>query len=98
MIGSRRLIVGLPGCIGLLAPTTAGAATFTVTTTTDEYGENPGARGLREAVEAANTDSNFGGCMASDAFPNDQINLPAPTYVLTPTGWTTRTPTATWTS
>jgi CSLREA domain-containing protein len=72
--------------LGLTGPGSAGAATFNVTTTADEYGENPGACGLREAVEAANMTSNFGGCTASDAFPADIIQLPATNYVLTRDG------------
>jgi CSLREA domain-containing protein len=54
--------------IGVLAgPGSATAATITTTTTLDEYGENPATCSLREAVQAANTDTPFGGCPAGDA-------------------------------
>jgi CSLREA domain-containing protein len=56
------------------------AATLTVNTTTDEYG-NGTACSLREAIQAANTDTAFGGCPAGSGA--DTINLPAGTYTLT---------------
>jgi CSLREA domain-containing protein len=77
----RLIAVALAGCAALLAPVTARAAEFTVTTTVDEYGTGA-ACSLREAVEAANLGGSFGGCSAADS-DADIINLPASNYVLT---------------
>lgn len=74
------------GCL-VIVPASQ-AATFVVDTTTDEYADpGPGAGcSLREAVEAANTDGDFGGCTGPDN-AGDTINLAAgATYVRTRTG------------
>jgi len=63
----------------------ASAATIAVTTTTDEFGENLGACGLREAIQAANTRSAFGGCAAGTNGSNTIIVGPG-YYVLSRTG------------
>ena len=84
----KHVLKGSLGALAYLAlsvPGAASAAVFTPTTTADEYGENAAACGLREAVEAANTDGDFGGCTATDANP-DIINLNASAYVLTRDG------------
>lgn len=64
------------------------AEKITVTTTADEYGENPDACSLREAIQAANGNSPFGGCVGGvvDAIDQDSINLPVGTYLLTRSG------------
>jgi CSLREA domain-containing protein len=62
----------------------AWAATIPVTTTVDESGTNLSACSLREAITAANTDSDFGGC--STVSGADIITLPAGTYTLTLVG------------
>jgi CSLREA domain-containing protein len=59
------------------------AATITVTTTVDELTDpGPGTGcSLREAIQAANTDTAFGGCPAGSG--TDVITLPAGIYILT---------------
>ena len=62
------------------------AGTISVTTSADQY--NTGAEcSLREAIEAATTNADFGGCTGATAGP-DTLNLPAGTYTLAiaPTG------------
>ncbi|MBC8447965.1 MAG: right-handed parallel beta-helix repeat-containing protein [Chloroflexi bacterium] len=58
---------------------------ITVTTTADEFGSGAGCS-LREAIQAANTDTAFGGCPAGSGA--DTITLPAGTYTLTIAGAT----------
>jgi CSLREA domain-containing protein len=60
------------------------AGTINVTTQVDEFSDpGPGAGcSLREAIQAANTDSPFGGCTGATA-GTDTINVPAGTYTLT---------------
>ena len=78
------LLVVLLLLAGLLVPTRAAyAATITVTTTADEFGNGAGCS-LREAIQAANTDAAFGGCPAGSG--DDTITLPAGTYTLTLVG------------
>jgi CSLREA domain-containing protein len=75
------LMVGLiPG--QRLFPTLVAHAqgTINVTTTNDEYGTNPGACSLREAIESINTNSSFGGC--TNPGGADTIQLQADTYTL----------------
>jgi CSLREA domain-containing protein len=76
----RALTVGVvvAGSLALAGPARAGV--IAVTTTADEYGTNMAACALREAIEAANTDTTFGGCTAGSA--PDTIMLPAGTYTL----------------
>lgn len=62
----------------------AGAATITVDTETDEFDATPNATcSLREAVESANSDADFGGCVGNGAYGADSIVLPSGTYGLT---------------
>jgi uncharacterized repeat protein (TIGR01451 family)/CSLREA domain-containing protein len=62
------------------------AATLTVDTTVDEFDVSPNATcSLREAVESANNDADFGGCVGVDPYGDDTILLPAGTYGLTQT-------------
>jgi CSLREA domain-containing protein len=70
--------------LGMVLPfSSASAASITVTTTADEYGTG-GACSLREAAEAANNDSAFGGCPAGSG--NDTIVLGTGTYELSIVG------------
>jgi len=51
--------------------------TITVTTTSDEFGSGAGCS-LREAVQSANTDADFGGCTHSGSYGiNDKVSMPA---------------------
>ena len=65
-------------------PATAYAqSTITVTTTDDEFGGNTDdSCSLREAVQAVNTGSDFGGCTVDGTAPF-MIDVPAGTYTLT---------------
>lgn len=60
----------------------AEAATITVDTFTDEYGSG-GACSLREAVESANDNADFGGCAHIGSYGTDTINLPSGFHSLT---------------
>ena len=60
----------------------APSATIVVNTTADEFGTGKNCS-LREAIQAANTDSDFGGCTGVKAYGADVITLPAGTYTLT---------------
>ncbi|MFP3940549.1 MAG: choice-of-anchor Q domain-containing protein [Thermoanaerobaculia bacterium] len=80
----RRALV-IPSLV-LLTTLPAGAATLTVDTTGDELDPSPnGACSLREAVESANRDADFGGCVGDGAYGDDTIVLPAGDYRLTRT-------------
>ena len=59
-------------------------STIDVTTVADEFGTNPGKCSLREAVQAANLGTEFGGCTTGDT--HTIIELPAGTYELTIAG------------
>jgi CSLREA domain-containing protein len=59
---SATLLVLLLWALGLFS-SPASAVTITVTTTLDEWNEGPDC-GLREAIQAANTNAAFGGCPA----------------------------------
>jgi len=57
-----------------LAAGTANAATITVTTALDEFDLSPNATcSLREAIESANRNSDFGGCIGIGAYGADTI-------------------------
>jgi len=74
------LAVGL--LAGMLFGGTVHAAGITVTTTVDEFGVGTDTGcSLREAIQAAQTDSEFGGCPAGSGW--DTISVPAGTYILT---------------
>jgi CSLREA domain-containing protein len=61
---------------GLLAPGAASAATIEVTDTTDDYFASPGGTcSLREAVQAANDNADFGGCSRPGSGAADTIVL-----------------------
>jgi CSLREA domain-containing protein/uncharacterized repeat protein (TIGR01451 family) len=83
----KCLTIGLILLALAAAPPLSGSAsplvTINVTTTADEYNTNEAACSLREAIQAANTGSYFGGCTAGgDA---NTIVLPPGTYTLTRT-------------
>ena len=85
---SQRSLVGaalaalliVAAVIAPAAPAYA-AGTIAVDTTVDEFGAGPSCS-LREAIQSANTNTNFGGCIRSST-PPFTINLGAGTFVLT---------------
>lgn len=80
MYKSRHLL----GFISLSFALNAYAGTvISVTTTTDENGENLQNCSIREAVTAINTRTTFGGCPAGHPFLTNTIQLENKTYVLT---------------
>jgi CSLREA domain-containing protein len=60
--------------------TLAPSATINVTTFNDEYGTGVTTCSLREAIQTANSDIEFGGC--TDVVGTDTIYLPAGSYTL----------------
>lgn len=58
------------------------AGTIDVTTTADEFGAGAGCS-LREAIQSANTNTNFGGCTGAGGGAPFTINIPAGTYPIT---------------
>jgi CSLREA domain-containing protein len=79
---TARFLVSLSTAVAILALAPAAlAGTITVTTFADEFGTGA-ACSLREAVQSANTDTDFGGCTGATAGA-DTIVLPGGTYVLT---------------
>lgn len=52
----------LMSCLVLLPSAAQAAGLVIVTTTADEFGENDAACSLREAIQTANEDTDFGGC------------------------------------
>jgi CSLREA domain-containing protein len=67
-----------------LAASTANAATITVTTALDEFDLSPNATcSLREAIESANRNSNFGGCNGDGAYGADIIQFAPGISVIT---------------
>lgn len=78
---TARLVTALlaASVLALVGPARSAAA-ITVATTADENGGGP-LCSLREAIQAANTDSPFGGCPAG--IGDDVITVPAGTYTLT---------------
>jgi len=74
------LLLAVPALTVHSAPAIPAAAVIAVTTTVDDFG-GVGCS-LREAIQSANTGSNFGGCSGANASANT-ISLPAGTYTLT---------------
>ncbi len=73
----------LAATLGVLpVPVAHAAGTINVNTTDDEFNADFGECSLREAIESANTNTNFGGCMRSGTAPYT-ISVPANTYTLT---------------
>ncbi len=81
----RASVRAMFALLALTACQCATAALIFVNTTTDEFGENLFACGLREAIQASNTHAAFGGCVAGDINGNS-IVLQAGTYSLTRSG------------
>jgi CSLREA domain-containing protein len=77
----RILTVAVVATAALALATPARAGVIAVNTQVDEYGTNPAACALREAIEAANTDADFGGLHRGHR-GLDTITLPAGTYTL----------------
>ncbi len=75
------MLLVAPAQIVRSAQVTPTAAAIVVTTTVDDFGGGVGCS-LREAIQSANTGSNFGGCTGANASANT-ITLPAGTYTLT---------------
>lgn len=85
-MGSRgRYLPLFPAAAAVLAfgATPAGAGTIGVTTTADQYDRGAGCS-LREAIAAANTDADFGGC--NDTGGDDVVRLESEEYTLTREG------------
>ncbi|MFH2010388.1 MAG: choice-of-anchor Q domain-containing protein [bacterium] len=80
---SRAVAVLFGLLLSTAVSTGSRAATITVSTENDEWNTGAGCS-LREAIEAANTDSAFGGCTAGSG--DDVISVPAGTYALTLAG------------
>lgn len=80
----HRFILSLGMLLGCLPFAPCAASTLTVNTETDQFGSDSAHCSLREAVQAANTDTAFGGCIAGSG--TDLIKLNNATYVLTRTG------------
>lgn len=59
------------------------AVNINVNTTNDEFGENPANCSLREAIEAVNTYTAFGGCTGGVRYITNRIILENKEYVLT---------------
>jgi len=73
--------VTIVACLALSGAATA--ATLTPTTTADQFDLVADAEcSLREAVESANLNADFGGCVAAGVYGDDVIELAAATYVL----------------
>lgn len=75
------LLLAMPGLTIWSAPAALAETPIEVTTTADDFGGGVGCS-LREAIQSANTGSNFGGCTGANAVHNT-ITLPAGTYTLT---------------
>ncbi len=57
------------------------AATISVTTTVDQFGGTSGCS-LREAVQSANDNADFGGCTHTGTYGSDTLNVPSGFYTL----------------
>lgn len=79
---TRVLVAALLAAL-IVVPAAARAATLTPTTTSDQFDlVADGECSLREAVESANGNADFGGCVAAGVYGDDTIVLAAGTYVL----------------
>jgi len=66
-------LVALSGAL-IVSASVASAAIITVTTNIDEFDTTPNATcSLREAIQSANLNSNFGGCVGSGPYGSDTI-------------------------
>jgi CSLREA domain-containing protein len=91
-MNKSKLLLVLPFVLGsvlLIAfhftlPAAAASGAIDVNTTADESGTGA-ACSLREAIQSANTNSDFGGCTRNGTAPYT-INLPGNTYTLSGAG------------
>ena len=72
----RGIAVGVMAFVALALPAGAGASSMTVTLTSDEFGTGSFCS-LREAVESANANADFGGCTRTGTGNKDVILLEA---------------------
>ena len=75
----RHIRKGIVVAVALLAPELALAASITVNTATDDFGSVGSNCSLREAIQTANANADFGGCTHTGIFNpavTDVINLP----------------------
>jgi CSLREA domain-containing protein len=72
-IGAGGLLLGLAG--------TAGAATITPNTTSDQF-DGAAPCSLREAISSANQNVNTGGCIGSGTYGTDTVLIPAGNYFI----------------
>jgi CSLREA domain-containing protein len=79
IISALLMLVGLPR-IGALPAKAATTAVINITTTDDELNTDQDCS-LREAIQAANTDTAVDACAAGSGA--DTINIPAGTYIIT---------------
>jgi CSLREA domain-containing protein len=85
LVVTVMLLLGISAIAGFIMETPAHASTtITVTTTADELNQN-GSCSLREAIQAANTDTAVDACPAGNG--TDNIILPSGFYTLTITGY-----------
>jgi CSLREA domain-containing protein len=81
--GVLAVVTSLLAATLLAAAGGAAAATLTPTTTADQFDLVADAEcSLREAVESANLNADFGGCVAAGVYGDDVIELAVATYVL----------------
>lgn len=71
----RALMIGWMLASGLATPALI-AANITVNTATDDFGSVAGNCSLREAIQSANSNADFGGCTHTGSYGTDQIALP----------------------
>ena len=84
LVGVALVALLIVMALGVPAAPAYAAGTITVNTTIDEYGAGANCS-LREAVQSANNNANFGGCALSGTQPFT-INLGAGTFQLTIAG------------
>jgi hypothetical protein len=82
MAGTMRVLATQAIVFFALLPSAAMAATIDVSSTLDQF-DSGAACSLREAVEAANTNTKVSGCEKGQAGSQDVIRLRAKTYALT---------------
>jgi CSLREA domain-containing protein len=73
--GGRRSILLLTALAAMSLPQFAGAATIQVTTTVDESLLGKAGCSLREAIQTANANANYGGCTRSGTSLDDTVRL-----------------------
>ncbi len=81
---TRAIVLSVAGAL-LLSPAAVHADTIAVDITSDDFDVVPDADcSVREAVQTANVDANFGGCAQTGTSSGpDTITIPAGTYTLT---------------